>query len=101
MNKRKLIAPILMLTAGAITYVILLCGGIYSFRDSLLILLLVLIVFYLIGRVIQTRIDRFVRENEERLKEEESREGAVIEKEAPESEGEAGETGNANDNGEA
>lgn len=88
MNKRQLIAPILTLAAGAITYVILLCSGIYTFRDVLLILLLVLIVFYLIGRLIQARIDRFVEENEAKRKEEESREGAVIEKEAPESEGE-------------
>ncbi len=101
-DKYRLLAPILMLFAGAVAYIILLVNGSYSFRDALLILLCVLLVFYVIGLVIQNKIIRFVSENEAKEKAEAEKEGAVIEKEAPAPENEGGE-GNAapEENGEA
>jgi hypothetical protein len=82
MKKHKLIAPFLMLFAGAVAYLCMLLFG-YEFRYSVLILFLVLVVFYLIGSLIQNKINMFVDENEEKLREEAEAEGAVIEKEAP------------------
>lgn len=74
---RKLIPLILMLVAGGITTVMSFVSG-YSLRDKLLALLLVLLIFYFLGSLIQFLLDFFDKQNEER----EKQEGEVIEKEA-------------------
>lgn len=82
MKKHKLFAPFLMLFVGAITYFCLL-GFKYEFRTSMIILLVVMVVFYIIGLIIQNKVNKFVEENEKKAQEEAEKEGAVIEKEAP------------------
>ena len=73
---RKLIPLILMLIAGGVTAVMSFVSG-YSLRDKLLALLLVLLIFYFLGSLIQFLLDLFDKQNEERAKQE----GEVIEKE--------------------
>lgn len=77
MKKGKLFAPFLMLLAG-LTASIMMFYFKYSTEQMLWILLLVLVTFYLIGLIIQQRVTSFVN----KIKEEEAREGEVIEKEA-------------------
>lgn len=86
MNKGRLFAPFITLIAVAVSLFIMLNGD-YSLKDVAIRLLIVLIVFYLISSSIQKRVGKFVAENEEKLREEAEREGAVIEKEAPAEEG--------------
>ena len=83
MKKYKLFAPFLTLTAVAITYFTMLHFG-YRFKDILVVMLIVLVMFYIAGCLIQNRISKFVFENEEKLRLEEEENGAVIEKEADE-----------------
>lgn len=81
MKKNKLFAPFLTLVAVAISFFLMLKWE-YKRIDMLWTMLVILIVFYIIGSVIQKRINKFVEENEALLKEKEELEGAVIEKEA-------------------
>ena len=79
-DRNKLFPVFLMLVAGAITMAVMLLTG-YRRVEALWILLIILIVFYLIGSLIQKRIWKFEDINEEKAKEEAEKEGAVIEKE--------------------
>lgn len=74
---RRLLPLILMLIAGGITAVMSFALG-YPLKDKLFALLLVLLIFYFLGRFIQSLLDYFDKQNAERAKEE----GEVIEKEA-------------------
>ena len=70
-----------MLIAGAVVSIILYIKN-YELIKFLWILLASLVVFYAIGRIVVSVIDRFDRENEEANAEAEDEDGAVIEKEA-------------------
>lgn len=74
---RKNFPLILMLVAGAVTWIIALVQN-YSFLGSLVSLLLVLVIFFFLGSVLKWTLDYFDRENEKRNQEN----GEVIEKEA-------------------
>lgn len=74
---RKNLPLILMLTVGAVTCIITYVQE-FSILAKLVSLFAVLVVFYLFGSVLNWTLNRFDRQNEERLKEE----GEVIEKEA-------------------
>lgn len=78
---RKNLPLLLMLTAGAVVCVITFINK-YSVPAKLTSLLAVLIIFYLLGNILKWTLDRFDRQNEEKLMEE----GEVIEKEAEETE---------------
>ena len=80
--KNKLFAPFLTLFAVALTLLVMLLVGEYKLKEILVTLLIVLIVFYIAGLAIQTRVNKFIEENEEKLREEAEEEGAVIEKDA-------------------
>lgn len=67
---------ILMLIAGGITAVMSFTLG-QPLRDKLFALFLVLLIFYAIGRMIQSLLDFFDKQNAKRAEEE----GEVIEKE--------------------
>ena len=71
-----------MLIAGAVVSIILYIKN-YELIKFLWILLASLVVFYAIGRIVVSVIDRFDRENEEANEEAnaEDEDGAVIEKE--------------------
>lgn len=77
---------LLMLAAGAVTSVITYIQQ-YSVTKKLAILFVVLLVFWILGSVLEMTINRFEVQNEERLK----AEGEVIEKEAAEEENTAAE----------
>lgn len=77
MKKSKLFAPFLMLLAGAVASIMMYFFH-YSMRQMLPILLAVLLIFYLAGCFIQSKVSAFV----EQIREEEANEGEVIEKEA-------------------
>lgn len=77
---------LLMLAAGAVTSVITYIQQ-YSVTKKLAILFVVLLVFWILGSVLEMTINRFEAQNEERLK----AEGEVIEKEAAEEENTAAE----------
>ncbi len=83
MKKNKLFAPFLMLLAGAVASIVMRYFR-YSTGEMLPILLVVLLVFYFGGCLIQKKVTAFV----EQIKEEEAKEGEVVEKEVPEEEGE-------------
>lgn len=78
MKKRKLIPPIVMLTAGLITSIATFWQR-YPVKTALFILLAVLIVFYILGFILMKVLDSF--EKEESAIEDE---GEVIEKEIEE-----------------
>ncbi|MDD6656702.1 MAG: hypothetical protein PUE95_05275 [Lachnospiraceae bacterium] len=82
MNNKKRFPLILMLIAGAVVSIILYIKN-YELIKFLWILLASLVVFYAIGRIVVSVIDRFDRENEEANEEAnaEDEDGAVIEKE--------------------
>lgn len=82
MKKSKLFAPFLMLLAGAVVS-ILMFGFHYSMKQTLPVLLAVLLIFYLAGWFIQRKVCSFV----EQIIEEETKEGEVIEKDAPTEDG--------------
>lgn len=79
---RKNIPLLLMLPAGAVTFIITFIQK-YDMVEKLAILLAVLVLFYLLGSILVWTLDYFDRQNEEKRKEE----GEVIEKEAGETEG--------------
>lgn len=79
---RKNIPLLLMLPAGAVTFIITVIQK-YAMVEKLAILLAVLVLFYLLGSILVWTLDYFDRQNEEKRKEE----GEVIEKEAGETEG--------------
>ncbi len=79
MKKYKLFAPFLMLLAGAVASIMMYHFD-YGMKQTLSILLIVLLIFYLAGIFIQKKIISFV----EQIREEEEREGEVIEKDVSE-----------------
>lgn len=79
---RKNIPLLLMLPAGAVTFIITFIQK-YAMVEQLAILLAVLVLFYLLGSILVWTLDYFDRQNEKKRKEE----GEVIEKEAGETEG--------------
>lgn len=79
MKKCKLFAPFLMLLAGAVASIMMYHFD-YGMKQMLSILLVVLLIFYLAGIFIQKKIISFV----EQIREEEGREGEVIEKDVSE-----------------
>ena len=87
MNKGKLFAPFITLLAVAVCLIIMILNGSYRLKDMAVVLLIVLIVFYIISSIIQNTVLKFIAANEEKLREEAEKEGAVIEKEAPEGSG--------------
>ena len=80
--KNKLFAPFITLFAVAITFFVMLMVGEYKLKEMLVVLLIVLVIFYIAGMAIQTRVNKFIEANEEKLREEAQEEGAVIEKDA-------------------
>lgn len=88
--KRKLIPPFVMLTAGAVTSILMVVKG-CELNEFLGRLLAILIVFYVLGCVLKGMLDRFDRQN---MPPEPEEEEDVIEKEAEggESEGESEES---------
>jgi len=71
MKKSKLFAPFLMLLAGAVVSLTMFLFH-YSAGETLPVLLGVLIVFYLIGSLVQMKINSFISQiNEAKAKEEE------------------------------
>lgn len=76
MKKNKLFAPFLMLLAGAVVSISAYCFH-YTMGEMLPILLFVLIFFYLAGNFIQKKVTAFM----DQIREEEAKEGEVIEKE--------------------
>lgn len=82
MKKDKLFAPFLTLLVAAITLGATLAWG-YKLSRIVWILLVVIIVFYIVGLFIQTKVNKFIELNEEAAREEAEKEGAVIEKDAP------------------
>lgn len=76
MKKNKLFAPFLMLLAGAVVSISAYCFH-YTMGEMLPILLFVLIFFYLTGNFIQKKVTDFM----DQIREEEAKEGEVIEKE--------------------
>lgn len=81
MKKNRLFAPFLMLLAGAVAGILMRYFR-YTTMEMLPILLLVLLVFYFIGCLIQKKVNGFV----EQIKKEEAKEGEVVEKEVPQEE---------------
>lgn len=73
---RKNIPLLLMLTAGAVTCIITYVRQ-YSITSKLVSLFLVLVVFWLLGSILEWTLNYFDAQNEKRRKEE----GEVIEKE--------------------
>lgn len=78
MKKGKLFAPFLMLLACAVASIVMYISN-YSMGEMIPRLLAVLIIFYITGYFIQKKITAFV----EQIREEEAKEGEVIEKEVP------------------
>lgn len=76
---RKTLPLILMLVAGAVTWIISLIQK-YSLLRSLISLFVVLLVFLCLGSIMQWMLDKFDLENEKRNQET----GEVIEKEVEE-----------------
>ncbi|MCI9315139.1 MAG: hypothetical protein HFI57_09210 [Lachnospiraceae bacterium] len=78
-KKRRLIPPLIMLSAGAITSITMRILH-YDTKTMLIILLCVLIGFYIAGCVIKSMLDKF----EKQIEEADMEEGEVIEKELAE-----------------
>ncbi len=78
-KKRRLIPPLVMLSAGAVTSITMRMLH-YETQTMLIILLCVLIVFYVAGSVIKYMLDKF----EEQIEEANKEKGEVIEKELAE-----------------
>lgn len=87
---RKNIPLILMLVAGAVTCIITYIQE-YSIVDKLVSLLLVLVIFYALGSILTSTLNRFEEQIELKCQEELRAEGDVIEKNA-EQEDTVGET---------
>lgn len=86
-KKRKLIPPFVMLTAGAVTSILMVVKG-CELNEFLARLLTILIVFYVLGCVLKDMLDRIDRQNAPPEPEEEEEE--VIEKNAEDGETEDG-----------
>ena len=82
-KKRRLLAPFLMLLAGAIASITMYVMQ-YELRKMLGLLLLILVLFYIVGFAITVVIERFEAANEAERLAREAEEGEVIEKEADE-----------------
>lgn len=80
--KRKLIPPFVMLTAGAVTSILMVVKG-CELNEFLARLLTILLVFYMLGCVLKNMLDRFDRQNAPPELEEEEE---VIEKDAEDGE---------------
>lgn len=78
MKKRRLLAPFLMLLAGAIASVWMVIQR-YELGSMLGILIPILVIFYISGFLVAKLLDRFDRQNE---KNDIQEEGEVIEKDA-------------------
>lgn len=99
MKKNKLFAPFLMLLAGAVVSIVMYIKR-YDLQQMLTILIGVLVIFYLIGWLIQKKVWNFMKQIKEKEAEEKAlEEGEVIEKElSGEKElSEEAEAGNADD----
>lgn len=83
--KRKLIPPFVMLTAGAVTSILMVVKG-CELNEFLARLLTILIIFYVLGCLLKDILDRIDRQN---APPEPAEEEDVIEKD-PETEGAAG-----------
>ena len=66
---RKNMPLLLMLIAGACTWIVTLVRS-YSLLASLVALFTVMLLFYCLGSVIRLLLDRFDRQNEEKAKQE-------------------------------
>lgn len=79
----KLLPAFIMLLAGALTSILTFYSG-YDTKDALVILLIVLIVFYILGAILQRLIFKFEEANKPEEKEEAveatDEEGTVVEK---------------------
>lgn len=80
---RKMIPPLLMLSAGAVTCIITFIKR-YTILEKLLALLISLLVFYLLGSILKWTLDYFDKVNEKKQAEE----GEVIEKDPQQEEAE-------------
>ncbi len=60
---RRYVPLLLMLSAGAVTWIITMVEG-YPMLQQLTTLLVVLVLFYLLGSVIKWTLDYFERQNE-------------------------------------
>ena len=89
MKKRQMLAPIIMLSAGAIASIFMFFTG-YELPRMLGILFIVLLLFYILGSVFSFVLNRFEEQNEAIRLAREAEEGEVVEKEM-EDEGEEGE----------
>ena len=78
-KKRKLIPPFVMLLSGAIVSISMYLWH-YPFKDMLIVLLCVLVVFYIMGEIYKWMLDRF----EAQIEQARMDEGEVIEKEPDE-----------------
>lgn len=81
MKKGKLFAPFLMLLSGLTASIIMYVNH-YDKSQMLLILVFVMVFFYILGYFVQHQIMKFIK----KIKEEEAKEGEVIEKEVPDEE---------------
>ena len=79
--KRRFLAPIVMLSAGAIASITMFVMQ-YELRRMLGILFLVLLLFYILGSVFAHVLTRFEAQNEAIRLAKEAEEGEVIEKES-------------------
>ena len=72
---RKNMPLLLMLIAGACTWIVTLVRS-YSLLASLVALFTVMLLFYCLGSVIRLLLDRFDRQNEEKAKQEQEAAGS-------------------------
>ncbi|MCL2254758.1 MAG: hypothetical protein FWC09_09975 [Lachnospiraceae bacterium] len=82
-KKRRLLAPIIMLSAGAAAGITMFLMR-YELQRMLSILLFVLILFYILGGILNIMLTRFEAHNEAIRALKEAEEGEVIEKEMDE-----------------
>ena len=94
---RKNMPLLLMLIAGACTWIVTLVRS-YSLLASLVALFTVMLLFYCLGSVIRLLLDRFDRQNEEKAKQEE-KEKALQEEEAAGSQEDTAQKGVSDSNG--
>ncbi len=97
---RKNMPLLLMLIAGACTWIVTLVRS-YSLLASLVALFTVMLLFYCLGSVIRLLLDRFDRQNEEKAKQEqeEKKEKALQEEEAAGSQEDTAQKGVSDSNG--
>ena len=91
---RKNMPLLLMLIAGACTWIVTLVRS-YSLLASLVALFTVMLLFYCLGSVIRLLLDRFDRQNEEKAKQEQ----ALQEEEAAGSQEDTAQKGVSDSNG--